>query len=94
VEAACPALRLVSPRDATARGSHVSFAYEHAYPVMQALIDQGVIGDFREPDILRFGITPLYLDADDIDRAIYHLQDVLDHGLWKDPRFLQRKPVT
>ena len=62
VETACPALRLVSPRHPDHRGSHVSFAFDHAYPNLQALIDQGAIGDFRAPDLLRFGITPLYLD--------------------------------
>ena len=94
VEAACPALRLVSPRHPDHRGSHVSFAFDHAYPTMQALIDQGVIGDFRAPDILRFGITPLYLDETDIVRAVDTLQGVLDHRLWDRPRFATRKPVT
>ncbi|MEM7597355.1 MAG: kynureninase [Pseudomonadota bacterium] len=94
VETACPALRLVSPRHPDLRGSHVSFAFDHAYPTMQALIDQGVIGDFRAPDILRFGITPLYLDETDIDRAVDTLQGVLDHRLWDRPRFATRKPVT
>ena len=94
VEHHCPDLQLVSPRDPDARGSHVSFAFERGYAAMQALIDKGVIGDFRAPDILRFGITPLYLDETDIDRAVDTLQGVLDHRLWDRPRFATRKPVT
>ena len=61
VEAQCPALELASPRDGARRGSQVSFRHPQAYPVMAALIDRGVIGDVRAPDILRFGFTPLYL---------------------------------
>ncbi len=94
VEAACPTLRLVSPRDPKVRGSHVSFATEHAYPVMQALIDHGVIGDVRAPDMLRFGIAPLYLDGDDIDRAVEMLARVLDERLWDREHYKTRKPVT
>lgn len=94
VEARCPALELVSPRDATGRGSQVSFAFEHGYAAMQALIAEGVIGDFRSPDIMRFGITPLYLDESDIVSAVDVLQRVLDNELWRDPRFQVRSRVT
>jgi len=65
VEARCPQLTLITPRDADQRGSQVSFAFEDGYPVMQALISQGVIGDFRAPNVMRFGFTPLYIDNDD-----------------------------
>ncbi len=77
VEARCPALELVSPRDATGRGSQVSFAFEHGYAAMQALIAEGVIGDFRSPDIMRFGITPLYLDE-----PILSLRSTFFSGFW------------
>ncbi len=94
VEARCPALTLASPRDPQARGSQVSFAFEQGYAAMQALIAQHVIGDFRAPDIMRFGFTPLYLDEADIHRAVDVLADVLDNRLWDDPRFLTPSRVT
>ncbi|MEO0774751.1 MAG: kynureninase [Pseudomonadota bacterium] len=94
VEAACPDLCLVSPRDSKSRGSQVSFAADNAYPIMQALIDRGVIGDMRAPDILRFGIAPLYLDAGDIDRAVAILTQVVVDNLWDKPAYKARKAVT
>jgi kynureninase len=94
VEARCPQLSLVSPRDATHRGSQVSFSFEHGYAAMQALIERGVIGDFRAPDIMRFGFTPLYLDAADIDAAVDVLHDVMSNRLWDDPVYQQSKRVT
>lgn len=94
VERACPELELASPRDARARGSHVSFRHPDAYPVMQALIDRGVVGDVRAPDILRFGITPLYIGDGEIMRAAQTLQEVLDTRSWDDPRFRVRALVT
>ena len=54
-------MALASPRDPDARGSQISFRHPEGYAVMQALIARGVVGDFRAPDILRFGITPLYI---------------------------------
>ncbi|MEO1336892.1 MAG: kynureninase, partial [Myxococcota bacterium] len=66
----CPALTLVSPRDPLARGSQVSFAFEEGYALVQALIARGVVGDFRAPNIVRLGMTPLYLDESDIDAAV------------------------
>ena len=63
VEARCPDLVLASPRDPQRRGSQVSFRFPEGYAAMQALIARGVIGDFRAPDIMRFGFTPLYLDT-------------------------------
>lgn len=94
VEARCPALTLASPRDAEERGSQVSFAFENGYAAMQALIDRGVIGDFRAPDIMRFGFTPLYLDEGDVIAAAETLQDVLETGAWQDPRHQARGRVT
>ncbi len=94
VERRCPDLALVSPKDSALRGSHVSFAYAEGYAVMQALIDRGVIGDFRAPDILRFGIAPLYLDADDVIRAASVLEDIVAKRAWDEPRYRQRQTVT
>ncbi|MEC7256530.1 MAG: kynureninase [Pseudomonadota bacterium] len=94
VEAACPTLALASPRDPQARGSQVSFRFDQGYAAMQALIDRGVIGDFRAPDIMRFGFTPLYLDEADIDRAIEIIADVIGNRLWDQPQYMERKAVT
>ncbi|RYG90749.1 kynureninase [Loktanella sp. IMCC34160] len=94
VEARCPTLTLASPRDATQRGSQVSFAFENGYAAMQALIDRGVIGDFRAPDIMRFGFTPLYIDEGDVIAAAKIMADVLDTEAWKDPKYQTRSRVT
>jgi kynureninase len=94
VEAACPGLELATPRDPARRGSQVSFRHPQGYAVMQALIAQGVIGDFRAPDILRFGITPLYLDEADIDRAVEVMASILRDGSWDRPEFHARAAVT
>ena len=95
VEARCPGLTLVSPRDDALRGSQVCFSHpEIAYPVVQALIARGVIGDFRAPDILRFGFTPLYLRFVDAFDAAEHLAAVLASGEWRRPEFNQRNAVT
>jgi len=94
VEARCPALRLASPRDPAQRGSQVSFAHPEGYAIMQALIARGVIGDFRAPDILRFGFTPLYIGMDTVNRAIDTLADVMDGALWDRPEYKTRAAVT
>jgi kynureninase len=96
VQAMCsdPELRLVTPTEPALRGSQVSFAHPHAHAIMQALIARGVIGDFRAPDVLRFGITPLYLRFVDMWDAAVILRDILDTGLWRDPRFQVRRLVT
>ncbi len=94
VEARCPGLTLASPRQASQRGSQVSFAFEHGYAAMQALIDRGVIGDFRAPDIMRFGFTPLYLDEGDVIAAAKILQEVLETEAWRDPKYQTRSRVT
>lgn len=94
VEQHCPTLSLASPRLAEERGSQVSFYCDHGYAVMQALINRGVIGDFRAPNIMRFGFTPLYLDKTDVERAVTILRDVLDQEIWKDPVYHKRLAVT
>lgn len=94
VEATCPDLVLASPRDANARGSQVSFRFAQGYAAMQALIAQGVVGDFRAPDIMRFGITPLYIDEGDIDRAVAVLANVMGQKLYERPEYQTRAAVT
>ena len=94
VEARCPDLALASPRDPSIRGSQVSFAFEQGYAAMQALIDRGVIGDFRAPDIMRFGFTPLYLDSADVMKAVAVIEDVIGNRLWDDPKYQTRSRVT
>ena len=94
VEAACPTLRLVTPRAHDQRGSQISFAHPDGYAIMQALIAQGVIGDFRAPDILRFGITPLFVGEAEIDGAIAALSQIMASGSWDRPEFKARAKVT
>ncbi len=96
VEAKCGAygLTLESTRDATKRGSQISFAHEHGYQVMRALIERGVIGDFRAPSTMRFGFTPLYVGYKDVWRAVEVLEDILRTGAWKNERFAVRAAVT
>lgn len=94
VERRCPELTLASPRDPAQRGSQVSFRFAHGYAAMQALIADGVVGDFRAPDIMRFGITPLYLRESDIVRAVETLEHVLRDRLYERPEFTARRKVT
>lgn len=97
VEALCSGqgLSLATPREAGLRGSQVSFRLpEHGYAVMQALISRGVIGDFRAPDIIRFGFTPLYTRFEDVVLAAATLADILSTRAWADERFQQRSAVT
>jgi len=94
VEAACPMLTLASPRDPSRRGSQVSFRFAHGYAAMQALIARGVIGDFRAPDIMRFGFTPLYTGTADVQAAIRILAEVMQHETWDDPAHHRRNAVT
>ncbi|WP_182084952.1 kynureninase [Aureimonas sp. ME7] len=94
VEAGCPELELASPRDPARRGSQVSFRFADGYAVMQALIAEKVIGDFRAPDIMRFGFTPLYLSEGGVERGAAILVDVMRSRRWDQPRFRQRSRVT
>lgn len=96
VEARCGAfgLELESPRDGAERGSQVSFAHPHGYQVMRALIERGVIGDFRAPATVRFGFTPLYVGYRDVWDAVEVLEDILRTGVWRDTRFAVKTAVT
>jgi kynureninase len=96
VETSCAAhgLSLIGPREATHRGSHVSFDLPQSFAVVQALIARGVIGDFRAPAAMRFGFAPLYLSFADVARAVEHLREVLDTREWDQARFQVRGAVT
>jgi len=85
---------IVSPRRADQRGSQVSLSHENGYAVIQALIERGVIGDFRTPDILRFGLTPLYLKYVDVWDAVDILSDIMAQEIWKAPKYNLRAAVT
>lgn len=87
-------LTLASPRDGSRRGSQVSFRFDEGYAVTQALVAEGVIGDFRAPDLMRFGITPLYLSETDIIAATERLEGVLKDQSWDRPEFKKRAKVT
>ncbi len=94
VETACPDLELASPRDPAMRGSQVSFRFREGYSAIQALIGRGVIGDFRAPDIMRFGITPLYLGEREIDAAIEAIAQMMSAREWDHADYRVRAAVT
>lgn len=94
VEARCPDLVLASPRDSTVRGSQVSFRHPQGYAIMQALIARGLIGDFRAPDALRFGFTPLYIGEEEVLGAVSIMEDVLSKRSWDKPEYHRRGLVT
>ncbi len=94
VETRIPVLTLATPRSHLMRGSQVSFRHPEGYAIMQNLIAEGVIGDFRSPDILRFGFTPLFIDEDDVARAVNVLTKIMDYGTWDRPDFKRRAKVT
>lgn len=87
-------LELITPENHEARGSHVSFRHPEGYSIIQALIGRGVIGDYREPEVLRFGITPLYLSYTDIWDAVEILRDILETRAWDVPAYKARNAVT
>jgi kynureninase len=91
---AAAGLECVTDADPAGRGSHISFRHPHAYELTQALIADGVIGDFRAPDILRLGLTPLYLSHEDVWRAGDLLRAIVADERWRDPRFAERLAVT
>lgn len=93
-EAGCPELVLASPRDGSQRGSQVSFRHPEGYAIMQALIARNVIGDFRAPDIIRFGFTPLYLGEAEVSRAAAILVEIMAKRLWDDAAYRVRADVT
>ncbi len=91
---ACAGFGLASPREAHLRGSQVSLTHPEGYAIIQALIARGVIGDFRAPDILRFGFAPLYVRYRDVFDAVAALAEVMQTGAWQAPAFRERKAVT
>ncbi|MFM2193352.1 MAG: hypothetical protein RLZZ460_22 [Chloroflexota bacterium] len=96
VERSCSGygLALLSPRASGERGGQVSFTHDEGYRIMQALISRGVIGDFRAPNILRFGFSPLYVSFADIDRAVEILAEILRTETWRQPQFAAKRTVT
>jgi kynureninase len=95
VETRCDGkVRLFGPRDLAMRGSHACFAHPEGYAVMQALIARGIVGDFRAPDLMRFGFTPLYTSFEDVWRAADALADILATRAWDQLRFRERSRVT
>jgi kynureninase len=85
---------LVTPREPERRGSHVTLRHPDALPLMAALIEAGVIGDVRPPDLLRFGFNALYTSYADVFGAVEALRDVTVSGRYREPRFAMRKTVT
>lgn len=96
IEQRCAQARftLVTPRDPAERGSHVSVEHEHAWEICQALIARGVVGDFRAPDVLRLGLTPLYTSHEDVWRAVELIAAVMEAEAWRDPAYAVRAAVT
>ena len=94
IEAECPELQLASPRDPAERGSQVSFRFAEGYGAMQALIARGVIGDFRAPDVMRFGFAPLYVGFAEVETAARMLVGVVRGRLWDRPEYRARNKVT
>jgi kynureninase len=94
VETRCPELTLASPRDGTRRGSQVSFCHQNGYAIMQALIARGLIGDFRAPDAMRFGFTPLYIGEAEVRAAVDVIEDVVTHRRWDTPEYRKMALVT
>ncbi|PLP57722.1 kynureninase [Mesorhizobium loti] len=94
VEARCPELTLASPRNGAERGSQVSFRHPEGYAIMQALIARGVIGDFRAPDAVRFGFTPLYIGEQEVLGAVGVLEDIMNNRRWDEPQYRKKALVT
>ncbi len=90
----CSALRLVSPRDADERGSQVAYDFANGYAVVRAMIEQGTIGDFREPGLMRFGLAPCYLRFTDLFDAVEIMAGCMRRQVWNDPKYQTREAVT
>ena len=90
----CPELVCITPQEPGRRGSHIAFRHPNAYEICQALIDAGVVGDFRAPDVIRFGLTPLYLRFKDVWTAVDRCTGILASRSWDQPRFSARRKVT
>lgn len=94
IQETCPMLSLASPKEAKLRGSQVSFHFQEGYAAIQACISNGVIGDFRAPDIMRFGFAPLYVDENDVLAACDVIAKVMNQRLWDRPNFKTKALVT
>ncbi|MDC9720267.1 MAG: kynureninase [Gammaproteobacteria bacterium] len=94
VQQRCPCFEIGSPVDKTIRGSQVSLIHDQGYAIIQALIERNIIGDFRAPDHLRFGFTPLYLRYVDLWDTVDALVDIMAHNSWNQPKFLAQQAVT
>jgi kynureninase len=94
VTALLPELEIVTPREPALRGSQVSIAFDKGYAVVQAMIERGVIGDFRAPDIMRFGFAPLYISYGDVWDAAEILAECVRTEVWRDPRYDRKLAVT
>ena len=93
-ECAAWELEIISPEDSSQRGSQVAVSHPEGYAVMQALISRGVIGDFRAPNLMRFGFAPLFLSYQDIHNAVKQLKQILESEEWNQEAFLQKSKVT
>ncbi len=85
---------LFSPKNSEQRGSQISFLHENAYFIIQALISHGIIGDYREPNVMRFGISPLYMRFEDVWNAITCLREIMQTGEWQSEKFKNKNYVT
>ena len=94
MEQKCPDFACISPRGPEQRGSHISFSHPNAFEICQALIAAGVIGDFRAPDVIRFGLTPLYLGFEDVWHGIDRLAKIMASESWREPKYAVRGKVT
>ena len=94
IETRAPELEILTPRNAGRRGSQISLRHPEAYAVVQALIGRGVVGDFRQPDIIRLGLTPLYLRYQDAHRAAEILGDIIATRAWDKPELKRRAKVV
>jgi kynureninase len=87
-------LEVACPEDQDVRGGQASLRHPDGYAMVQALIARGVIGDFRAPDVLRFGFAPLYVRHADVWEAVQRLKAVLEQAAWREPEFQRRRAVT
>ena len=94
VKEKCPEIKLLSPMNPNLRGSHVSFLSENGYAIIQTMINKNIIGDFRDPNVMRFGITPLYINEDDILETVDVLEKIVKTKSWNKEKFLKKKYVT
>ena len=94
MEQKCPDFACITPRGPEQRGSHISFSHPHAFEICQALIAANVIGDFRAPDVIRFGLTPLYLGFEDLWVGVDRLARIMASETWREPRYAVRGKVT